>query len=104
MENWFQMVVTIVCSVIASSGFWSFLQVRREKKDARTKMLIGLGHDRILCLGMRYIERGYITRTEYDNLNNYLYKPYIAMGGNGTAQKIMKEVEELPIHSDNYSR
>ena len=36
------------------------------------KMLIGLAHDRIIYLGMAYIERGYITQDEYENLYELL--------------------------------
>jgi len=32
MEPWFQMVVTIVCAVVASSGFWAYIQKKSEKK------------------------------------------------------------------------
>ena len=102
MEPWFQMVATIVCAVIASSGFWAYIQKRGEKKDVKTQMLIGLAHDRIVYLGMCYIERGWITQDEYGNLNDYLYKPYEKMGGNGSAQKIMLEVNKLPIHKSTY--
>lgn len=97
MEPWFQMIITIVCSVIASSGFWAYLQKKLEKKDVKTEMLIGLGHDRIIDLGLCYIERGCITQDEYENLNDYLYKPYSKMGANGSAKRIMKEVDKLPI-------
>lgn len=99
MEAWLQMAVTIFCAVIASSGFWTFLQKKNDKNDASTKMLIGLAHDRIVYLGMRYIERGYITQDEYENLHDYLYIPYEAMGGNGSAKKVMDEVEKLPMHN-----
>ena len=97
MEPWIQIVVTVVCSVIASSGFWAWLVKRSEKKDIKTEMLIGLGHDRILYLGSSYIKRGWITLDEYENLHEYLYKPYEKMGGNGSAQRIMNEVNKLPI-------
>lgn len=89
--------VAIICSVLASSGLWTLIQKRAEKKDLRTQMLLGLGHDRIIFLGMRYIERKWITEDEYENLYEYLYKPYKALGGNGTAERIMKEVEKLEI-------
>ena len=92
-----QMVVTILCSVIASSGFWAFMQYRSDKKDAKTEMLVGLAHDRIIYLGMQYIKRGSITKDEYENLNTYLYKPYAKLGGNGLAARIMAEVEKLDI-------
>ena len=65
-------------------------------------MLIGLAHDRILYVGMEYIERGWITQDEYENLYEYLYKPYEKMGGNGSAKRVMKEVDNLPIHPSNY--
>lgn len=97
MELWIQMIITIACSVIASSGFWAYLQKNLEKKDIKTEMLIGLGHDRIIYLGLCYIERGWITQDEYENLNDYLYKPYFKMGGNGAAKRIMQEVDKLPI-------
>lgn len=54
MEPWFQMVATIVCAVVAFSGFWACIQKRSEKKDVRTQILIGLAHDRIVYLGMDY--------------------------------------------------
>lgn len=99
MDSWIQMAVTVVCAVIASSGFWAYIQKRSEKKDARTQMLVGLAHDRILFLGMSYVERGYITRDEYENLYEYLYRPYEKMGGNGSAKRVMQEVNKLPIHN-----
>ena len=97
MEPMMQLGVTILCSVMASSGFWAYLQKHNDKKDVRTEMLIGLGHDRIIGLGMQYIERGWLTQDEYENLSEYLYKPYAKMGGNGSAKRIMIEVDKLPI-------
>lgn len=102
MSSWTQMLVTILCAVIASSGFWAFIQKKNENKDVRSQMLIGLAHDRIVFLGMQYIERGWITQDEYENLYEYLYKPYEKMGGNGSAKRIMTEVNSLPIHKSSY--
>lgn len=99
METWIQMIITVVCAVIASSGFWAYITRRSDRKDVKTEMLIGLGHDRIVYLGMCYIERGYITQDEYENLFDYLYKPYKKMGGNGSAERIMNEVNKLPIRT-----
>lgn len=93
-----QMIATIICSVLASGGFWAYMQSRDTKNNAQAQMLLGLGHDRIVYLGMKYIERGNITKDEYENLYEYLYKPYSELGGNGSAKKIMEEVNKLPIH------
>ena len=73
MEPWFQVVLTIFSSVLASSGLWAYLQKKSEQKDVKTEMLIGLAHDRIMYLGMSYIDRGCVTQDEYENLRVYLY-------------------------------
>lgn len=100
--EWLELVVTVMCSVMASSGFWALLQKRNDKKDAKTKMLVGLGHDRIISLGMYYIERGWITEEEYENLHDYLYQPYKELGGNGSAERIMKEVAKLELRRSGH--
>ncbi len=98
MESWFE----ILLAVLASSGLWAFITKLSERKDVKTRMLVGLGHDRIMWLGMKYIERGWITQDEYENLYEYLYKPYKAMGGNGSAERVMQELNKLPIHKNDY--
>lgn len=92
-----QLLLTIIIAVLGSTGIWSWLESRREKKDGNTQILLGLGHDRICYLGKNYIKRGYITKEEYENLFDYLWKPYHARGGNGSAERIIKEVDKLPI-------
>lgn len=97
MELWLQMVVTIVCAIFSSSGCWTLLQRRADRKDAKTLMILGLGHDRIIALCKEYITQGWISTDDYENLYQYLYKPYEAMGGNGTAKRLMDEVAKLPM-------
>ena len=73
-----QTLVTIVCAVLASSGFWAWLQKKDDKKSLQSQMLIGLAHDRIVYLGMEY-------------------EPYKALGGNGSAKRIMEGVNRIKI-------
>lgn len=96
MQHFIEMAVTIICAVFASSGFWAVLEKIRERKDAKTQMILGLGHDRIIQLCKYHIEQGYISPDDYENLHDYLYKPYEAMGGNGSAKRLMEEVKKLP--------
>lgn len=98
MPQFVETLITVLCAVLASSGFWALIQKLTDKKDAKTQMLVGLAHDRILYLGMSYVQRGYITEDEYENLYDYLYKPYLKMGGNGSAKRVMGEVDKLPLH------
>lgn len=101
MSKVVEVILLIVSSILASSGMWAFLSKKLDKKDIKVEMLIGLAHDRIMFLGMSYIERGYITQDEYENLYDYLYKPYEKLGGNGSAKRVMTEVEKLPIRKNN---
>lgn len=104
------LTLAVVFAILASSGFWAFITVVVQKhlenkysvysrENVEREMLIGLAHDRILSLGMKYIQRGYITRDEYENIIQYLYEPYSKLGGNGSAKKIMEELNKLPIRA-----
>ena len=93
--------VAILVSFLGSTGLWAFLSKWLDNRSAQSKLIVGLAHDRIVYLGMQYIDRGWITRDEYENLHDYLYVPYEKMGGNGSAKRVMMEVEKLPIHSAN---
>lgn len=95
-------VLSIVISAIASSGFWAYMTNRGTKKTLESEMLRGLAHDRIMFLGTKYIRRGYITIEEYENLKRYLYEPYEKLGGNGSAKKIMNEIDRLNMHTSKY--
>ena len=87
----------VVAALLASGGYWSYKMSKNNHKTAESKMLMGLAHDRIVELGMKYIERGAITRDEYENLYDYLYLPYKELGGNGSAERVMEVVKQLKI-------
>ena len=104
MTDWGQTILTIICSVLASSGLWAYVLRRSDRMDAKTELLMGIAHDRIIVLGMTYVNRGYITQDEYENLYTYLYEPYRKVtNGNdfGSAERVMKEVDHLPIRKSN---
>lgn len=126
-----EVMVAVIVAIFASTGFWSFLSSRFQRRDKKqdttddlqkkdneiegeieelkkaieainsqntlqSEMLRGIGHDRIIFLGESYLRQKYISPEEYENLHDYLYVPYRALGGNGTAEKIMNEVMRLP--------
>lgn len=97
MEPWIQMILTILGSVLASSGFWAYMTKRSDRNTAEKDLLIGLAHDRIMAAGETYIRRGYVTSEEYENFYEYLYGPYEKAGGNGSAKHMMNEVDKLPV-------
>ena len=84
MEPWIQTIITITCTLLASSGFWAYIQKRGDASNAEKRLLIGLAHD------------------QYENLHDYLFIPYSEAGGNGSAAKVMKDVDNLPVHKTGY--
>jgi hypothetical protein len=93
-------LTTIILAIVGSGGFWTLLQFivtkLTEKRTASSKMLLGLGHERILEQCAFYKLRGYITPDEYTEFERYLYKPYIQLGGNGAVEREMQRVKALP--------
>lgn len=94
-----EVILAIIASVLASSGFWAWIIKRSEKKSGSTRLLMGLALDKIIFLGSGYIDRGWLSRDEYHDFRKYLYDPYRELGGNGSAEKMMEDIEELPIRS-----
>ncbi len=91
-----KIVLPIVLAIFASNGFWQYLMNRKNKKSAETELILGLAHDRIYDLCEKYIARGHIKTSEYDNLM-YIYRPYHKCGGNGTGDKLIEKVDKLPM-------
>lgn len=105
MEPYIVVLITMFGSILAASvssaGLWTYLSKRDTQKNANTQLLRGLAHDRIIFLGMKYLDRGFVTKDEYEDLIKYLWVPYSASGGNGLAEKIMKDVQNLPMRGDS---
>lgn len=102
MEQLLTAFVTVIVSVLASSGFWAYLTTKFDKKSASANLLRGLASDRIVYLGMKYIHRGWITRNEYDDLIQNIYVPYKAMGGNGLAEQVVRNINALPFKQPTF--
>lgn len=103
-------IVTALISALSSSGVMSlvlYLIQRRDKKKDReedkrssqSKMLLGLGHDKIIYLTDKFVRRGAITLKEKRNLK-FLCDPYFELGGNGDCRIGFDACEKLPVISD----
>ena len=51
MSEWIKTAITILLAFVGSAGFWGFLEARRKKNDANTRLLVGMAHDRIVFFG-----------------------------------------------------
>lgn len=93
--------LAILGGFLAGSGsFWVYLKGRYQKKDANSALIMGLAHDKIIYLCIKYIEKGFVTKDEYEDLIKYFWEPYKALGGNGTVTRIMEMVMALPLRPE----
>lgn len=95
METWLQLAITSLVTLGASSGFWAYLQHKDRTRTATIRLLMGIAYEHIMTFGVAYLRRGWATRDEYEELRKYFYEPYKALGGNGAAERVMKDVEKL---------
>jgi hypothetical protein len=92
--QWMEMLVSIIVALVANSGFWVYIQHRRDRYDAKTKIMVGMAHDMIIERANHYMKRGdWITDDEYTYLVEYLFEPYKELGGNGAAEKAINDMK-----------
>lgn len=102
MDVWL-VILTSASSVAASSGFWAYVVRKSDRKSAATKLMMGLAYIELMTLGQNYVNRGSITRGEYEDYRKYFYDPYKELGGNGVAERMMAEVQDLPLKPSRYA-
>ena len=93
-------IVAIIAAIFGSTGFWSWLTNRNRKKSAEARLLMGIAYSKIIDRCTEYIDRGYVKIDEFHELEEYLFKPYAEMGGNGTAEKLFNDVSKLNIENN----
>jgi len=92
----FRLIVEIVGGLILLFGVirpvFKFIKYVRDG-------LLAILHDRIYQACNFYIKQGWVDVQGLRNLE-YMYKPYAAMGGNGTAKELYERVKDLPIKEE----
>lgn len=100
-------VIISLTTALLTGGFFSFLQFMIKRHDDKTNnvkakneliedALLAILHDKIYVTGSRILKEGTISAEDANNLD-HLYQPYKALGGNGTCERIIKEINELPL-------
>ena len=74
------------------------LRMKKNEYDVLREGILALLHDRLNQACSFFIARGWASVDDRDNLE-YLYKPYKALGGNGTGENLYQAVLKLPYHS-----
>lgn len=91
-----EMANPAVTALLGGSGVWAWARTKVDHNDNVAKLLLTVSRNQLITLGRGYIERGYITMDEYEEYEAE-YQIYSALGGNGLARRIFKQVDDLPM-------
>lgn len=86
----------VITTLLGSSGIWMWAKTRSDRNNSEDQLLLEVAKNQLTVLGRSYLERGYITMDEYEEYEAE-YKLYSALGGNGLAKRVFKQVDELPM-------
>lgn len=95
-------IITIICAIFASGGFWTFVtrlleKTSKEKKFER-QILINIAKEKIIKWGDELINKGDVSLIEFQEFSEY-YTYYSGIGGNGGGKEKFEEVKsKVRIH------
>lgn len=98
VKYWIQ---ELLAAIVAAMGFLANkVRVWKQKQDLVTAGVLALLHDRLYQACQFYLKRGYCTLEDRDNLE-YMFRPYKALGGNGTGEELYNRCMALPYEPES---
>ena len=91
-----EMANPAVTALLGGSGIWAWAKAKSERNDSEDKLLLQVAKNQLVNQGRKYLKRGYISMDEYEEYEEE-YRIYSALGGNGLARRVFKQVDDLPI-------
>ena len=84
-------------TVITGALAWLARKVQKwkQEQDLVKQGVLAILHDRLYQACQFYLKRGYCTIDDRDNLE-YMFRPYKALGGNGTGEELYNRCLALP--------
>lgn len=94
LRYWVQEMFTLIIAAIT----WMAKALHRKKNeyDVLRQGIMALLHDRLYQACSYFIDRGYCTVEDRNNLE-YLYIPYKTLGGNGAGESLYRKCMDLPF-------
>ena len=97
IRYWVEELFAVIIAIIG----WLVKQVKAKKSEYEVlrEGIVALLHDRLYATCSFFIERGYCTLEDRNNLE-YLYRPYKELGGNGTGTALYQKCLDLPYEPE----
>lgn len=89
-----ELILTVAVGMMGAGYRAIIKEIKKHKNERET--LQNLLRAQIVAQYMHYAERGEIPLYALDSVET-MYKAYTTMGGNGSAEKMVKEIRNLPI-------
>lgn len=101
LKYWMQWACGILAVGITGLAAWVRKEFRRRRKreDALTEGMKAILHDRLWQAHRFYMAQSWCSLEDKKNIE-YLYKPYAALGGNGTGESAYNDICELPTQAE----
>ena len=97
VQYWVQELFAVIIALFT----WMVRKMakRQNEADIRKQAMMALLHDRLYRSCSYFLTQGYCPVDDKENLE-CLFKPYKALGGNGTGEALYKKCIELPISEE----
>lgn len=97
-KYWVQEVLATISGAVA----WLGRKVHRwkQEQDLVKQGVLAILHDRLYQACQYYLRKGYCSIDDRDNLE-YMFRPYRALGGNGTGEELYNRCLALPYEPES---
>lgn len=105
MQDWLKAVLSALAAALVGAvtagirQMWKRHKLQMARQSALEEGVKALLHDRLCEACTCVLNKNKATVSEIENIE-FLYRPYAALGGNGTAKQLYERVSNLPIESE----
>lgn len=97
LKYWLEVGFGLITTLVT----YLFTKIRTVKKNTKEdnqlikEALKSILHNILIVEGQKMLDKGYCMREDYERISEY-YLPYKALGGNGSAKRMVEQIENLP--------
>ena len=99
VKYWVQELFVLI--IAGMTAMWKKMSLKKTEYSLLKAGMLALLHDRLYESCSFYIKQGWCGLNDRHNLE-CMYKPYKALGGNGTGENLYTRCLELPIEPPSY--
>jgi hypothetical protein len=105
VQDWIKALISATAAAVigiltaALRRIWNRQKAQAARQVAVEEGVKALLHDRLCQACACVLDKGKATVSEIENIE-FLYSPYVALGGNGTAKQLYERVAKIQIDTE----